>query len=826
MNTMCVNWCLSGEIKSGYLVLDNENRLKIRNPNQQPTADSVGVWRCVPSTDSTGQVVSIAIVEEFAAMEPSFCVGRVTVCTKRGTILVKISPSRKIYFHCSSKLHAGYIYKLEFEYRDSGLHVTTATKLDTSIAEDPSVESVELAAPAAIPSLPTEIAKSPLFAAPSELPAQSSVKMLAIPEPEQSLTLDQRWRLKLEPLIYSQFPNFKITNFTTKNSVLEWEGESDTSTVSRIQGAVGSMNLSVHSWSSNSVIDSDEVISKPDFLRVTPLGAALSIGASCFKVEIGDYEIVLDAGTRPKGSKPLPAFELLENPNLILISHAHQDHIGALPVLHRMFPSAPTICTPGTRLIAQVMLSDCLKVSQKNEDFEELFDEIDLDEALFRLETQPIGVEFHPLPGLTVKFINAGHIVGAACIYIQYGNRSLLYTGNYNTTNSRTTTGLKLNDLPKSDILITEATYGASTHPSRKQQEGELVQAVWDIVSAGGNVLIPAFALGRAQEIILALKTSEKFTSCKIPIYIDGLVRSVTDVFSDNLNLLPESVRNRNRNSGIEPFCDGRTVIPISDRAQRPLAMASPSVIIASSGMLTGGASVYYAEVLLERENAAIFISGYTDEESPGRMLQSMRSGEVVTVAEREITVRAQIRRFNLSAHPDRLGIGSVIAAVKPRHLILVHGSPSNLRDLASGVQKNYIVHIPRVGDKIEYGVFPKQLGELAKVELSHPSEIELEIVAERDGAWIRVPQDVVENDPRYASLSQSGTVRAKWHHSTLMLLPVTRQYDALEKAKAMDGDCCAKCWSFKDNVCSSPESPLSQLNVDPSGVCGEFVSS
>ena len=796
MNTMSIIWCLSGTIESNVLTVggDENNPIKIRNPNSVGS----GIWKCVPITSSTGQVASIDIVEELAQEEASFCVGRVTVSGKNGTVLVKISPNRKITFKSAIKLIVGDIYKLEFECRDMELHITTAISLASPIPEQKQIESVEL---------------------------DDEEETDDEPDDEPTLSLEQRWRLKLEPLINEQFPNFMLTKFTARNSVLEWEGLSDAKTTTRIQGAVGSTTLDIHSWN-NSYPLRNSALSKPDFLRVTPLGAALSIGASCFKIEIGDYEIVLDAGTRPKGSKQLPAFELLANPNLILISHAHQDHIGALPVLHRLFPAAPTICTPGTRLIAQVMLSDGLKVSQKNEDFEPLFDQIDLDKALFRLETQPIGVEFHPLPGLTVKFINAGHIVGAACIYLQYGNRSLLYTGDYNTTNSRTTTGLKLQELPLSDVLITEATYGSSIHKSRKQQETELVAAVWDVVKVGGNVLIPAFALGRAQEIILALKTSSQIRDSKIPIYIDGLVRSVTDVFSDNLNLLPESVNNLAKCTGIEPFCDGMQVIAISDRSQMPLAMAKPSVIIASSGMLTGGASVYYAEVLLERSNAAIFISGYTDEESPGRLLQDMRQGEVVTVADKELTVRAQIRRFNLSAHPDKVGIGGVIAAVKPRHLILVHGSPQNLRDLASSdLQKNYIVHVPRVGETIDYGEMPNQIGNATKTALNYANEIELEIVAERDGAWIRVPQSVVDDDPRYAYLAQSGSVRAKWHHSTLVLLPVTPQSLALSKAKETENDCCAKCQFMINGLCQSSDSPLFQIDVDPLGVCASFRS-
>ncbi|WP_341531696.1 MBL fold metallo-hydrolase (plasmid) [Nostoc sp. UHCC 0302] len=565
--------------------------------------------------------------------------------------------------------------------------------------------------------------------------------------------------------------------------------------------------------------------SQSDLLRVTPLGAARSIGASCFRVEIGNYEIVLDAGTRPKGSQPLPAFEHLKNPNLILITHAHSDHIGALPVLHSLFPACPMICTPGTREIAQVMLSDCLKVQQRNEDFQPLFDETELRETLFRLETQPIGVEFEPLPGLKVKFINAGHIVGAACIYLQYGNRTILYTGDYNVANSRTTEGLQLHDLPTADVLITEATYGASIHPNRKQQETELVQAVLEIVKSGGNVLIPAFALGRAQEIILALKTSAKFSQTNIPIYIDGLVRAITDVFSEHLNFLPKAVQNLATIGRTPPFIDGVRVIPITEPEERPLALAKPSVIIASSGMLTGGASVYYAQTLLERENAAIFISGYTDEESPGRLLQEMQTGETVTIDEKDYTVKAQIRKFNLSAHTDRVGIGQVIAKVAPRHLILVHGSFSALNDLArTDLQKHYIIHIPRVGESVEYGVMPTFISEATQIELNKPKVIELEIVSEHDGAWIRVPRDVVDSDPRWQALSTVGNIRAKWNNSSLILMPLRPQFLALDKAKESLNDCCAKCQFLQDELCCSQQSPLYGFTVDPQGICPEFT--
>jgi Cft2 family RNA processing exonuclease len=560
-------------------------------------------------------------------------------------------------------------------------------------------------------------------------------------------------------------------------------------------------------------------------LTVTPLGAARGIGASCFRVEIGPYEVVLDAGTRPKGGDPLPAFELLDRPNLILVTHAHLDHIGALPIFCRDFPGVPAICTHGTREIARVMLTDGLKVQQGSEDFGQIYTASELDRTLFTLQTQPVGVDFSPLPGLTVRFIHAGHIVGAACIYMRYGDRSILYTGDYNTTSSRTAEGLKLADLPQADILITESTYGSDVHPSRRSQESDLIKAIVEVVGAGGNVLIPAFALGRAQEIILAIRTSALFHSTNVPVYVDGLVRAVTDLFAQELDLLPASVQNFAKTQS--PFFNDKTgaqIMAIGTAKERPLAMARPSVIIASSGMLTGGASIYYAKTLLERENAAVFISGYTDEESPGRLLQSLEPGAEVELDGTALTVRAKIQRFNLSAHADRVGITQVIHRVNPQHLILIHGSKSALHELsrAGDLRDKYWIHIPEVGDRITFGEAPEHLSKAQIARVDAGQEFEIEIVAEIDGAWLRIP-DAVLADPRWQQLAGTGLLSAKWSKGGLAMRSISASAVAIEKAISSGADCCAACEFFDGYLCRGEESSLHLRNVDPSGACGVF---
>ncbi|MGA9377922.1 MAG: MBL fold metallo-hydrolase, partial [Phormidium sp.] len=420
------------------------------------------------------------------------------------------------------------------------------------------------------------------------------------------------------------------------------------------------------------------------------------------------------------------------------------------------------------------------------------------------------------------------HIVGAACIFMQYGDRSLVYTGDYNTTSSRTTEGLKLADLPKADMLITESTYGADNHPNRKAQESALLQAIGEVVKKGGNVLVPAFALGRAQEIILAIRTSAVFHNLKIPIYVDGLVRAVTDVFRDNLSLLPQSVKNFVQQKQ-EPFFDPNSpspVIPITSPKQRPLAMAKPSVIIASSGMLTGGPSIYYATTLLERENAAIFISGYTDEESPGRLLQNLNTGDTVTLDGKELNVKAQVRKFNLSAHADKVGLTQVIHRVNPQHLILIHGSHEALHQLsrAGDLQEKYYIHIPSVGDEIVYGEAPEHLTARRLAQFDLPTEFEVNVEAEVEGAWIRIPEEIVETDPRWQMLAGTGILKAKWEGFHLKLSPLTQKDIVVEEAIASGEDCCAVCNFFRAGKCQSEESPLFSFSVDPTSKCLEFI--
>ncbi|NEP00745.1 MAG: MBL fold metallo-hydrolase [Symploca sp. SIO2E9] len=848
-----LNLTLNGKIEQ----IDGLMHLKLRDSTSLRLSQEVSDaptdfrrWQVIPSTDSTGEISSVKVVSseqlspqqaKKASEDKCDLVGRVVQLGKKGQFVrFKVQrPGEKTLkptlLNPDPRMKAGQLWQVSARLQGRSLRIEYAAPISGNALASLNPQTITSNSSTATTQKTTTTQKS------GESP--ESRNHLSGPRVLEEATAPNHKALAALSAQTGDETNWQLFPGVWRRYAWEWEAiNSITGQKARVQIMARGTKSQVYLYPevASDLADKESATSleETEDLVVTPLGAARSIGASCFKVEIGPYEIVLDCGTRPKGYEPLPALEHLSRPNLLLITHGHQDHIGAVPVFHNRWPEARMICTPGTREIAQVMLQDGLKVQQLNEDSPELFDSVDLERTLFRLETQAIGEDFEPLPGLKVRFINAGHILGAACIYMSYGTRSLLYTGDYNTTSSRTTTGLQISDLPEADILITESTYGADAHPARKAQETALIKAVASVVQAGGNVLIPAFALGRAQEILLAIRTSHEFRQMRIPVYVDGLVRAVTNAFRDHLTLLPQSVQNLVKQTGIEPFFDSEgipPIIPIARKEERPLAMAKPSVIVASSGMLSGGASVYYAQTLLERENAAVFISGYTDEESPGRLLQNLETGDTIELEGKEITVRAHIQRFNLSAHADKVGLTQVIHKVDPQHLILIHGSLDALHELArSGdLQKRHVVHIPAVGEAIEYGQIPEHVSSRRQdqlIEYQTNSEVsegfEVEVIAEIEGAWLRIPEEIVEEDPRWQMLADTGILKAKWDRNGLRLTTLTQHDLIIEEAKKSGENCCAQCVHFLGRSCQSEDSPMYSLQVDPSGYCPEFFPS
>lgn len=406
-------------------------------------------------------------------------------------------------------------------------------------------------------------------------------------------------------------------------------------------------------------------------LRVTPLGGDDHIGGSCLLVESGDTRLLVDAGIRP-GDTPEPprdiAAALQARPEAVVVTHAHADHCGYVPALAARLPRLRVVATPESCRLMPVMWQDSLKVMQQRADvrnsyggsWQPLYDRTAMDDAVTRLEELPVGVP-RRIGDLTVELFPAGHILGAAGAVVRAGDRRVVVTGDISGFRQESVDGYRLPDGARgADLLVLESTCCAEKHDDRETRVGDLVSTVADVHAAGGRVLIPAFALGRAQELALLMRTRLPH----VPVLVDGMAKDLTRTFESaaDLSIFGGNVAPAPRPPAYDSFTEG--------------------VVIATSGMLTAGPAVEWAARILPEADSAVLLSGYQDEESGGRrLLDDARGGAPVHElparhGTRSVPLRARVAQIRLSAHADRHGLLDIADETRAAQVMLVHGVP------------------------------------------------------------------------------------------------------------------------------------------------------
>lgn len=438
-------------------------------------------------------------------------------------------------------------------------------------------------------------------------------------------------------------------------------------------------------------------------------GGANEVGASSTLIEIESVRILVDAGIRmgPGQDAQLPDLTALEGlgmPDAVLLTHAHTDHTGALPALECLLPAGvPTYCTPATKAITRVLLEDAVKRQRRGGEQqgpEPLYPPEAVSAALERM----VDVSWRePVPicggALTATWIPAGHILGAAMIYIEGKQESLLMTGDVSVANQRTLPNLNVPTWCKPDVMVMESTYGDRRHEKREAQEHALAQDVAETIAAGGKVLIPTFAVGRSQEVLLVLKRAmQRNWVPEFPVYVDGMVRKVNQVYSDFSAELTSSLR-RNVERG-EALFYSEKIQQVSSREESDRVLSGePCCIVASSGMLVGGMSSYYAGHLVQDAKNLIAITGYQAEGTPGRALERER---VWTLDDgTSVNVTCKVKSYSLSAHADKQELTGLVQQVQPGKLFLVHGDDAAREALAEAVRSavtNVDVTLPENG--------------------------------------------------------------------------------------------------------------------------------
>ncbi|MEJ5350983.1 MAG: MBL fold metallo-hydrolase [Melioribacteraceae bacterium] len=401
-----------------------------------------------------------------------------------------------------------------------------------------------------------------------------------------------------------------------------------------------------------------------------PLGGGNEIGASCYFLQLDNTKIIIDAGIRYNSKKLLPSFNILYKLDFldsltqldaVIITHGHLDHCGALPYLFSQARNVPIYATKQTKQIAELLYNDINKeININNSEFDlYLYNRLLIENTLANVRV----IKFYDtvkIKNLEISFFPAGHILGAAMIFIKSNEKNVLITGDFSSFDQYTVKKYEVPENLNIDLLITETTYGYQNIDFKSGIECErsdFINMIGNKILKGGTVLIPAFAIGRTQEIALLLNDYfQKNNNIKFPVYIGGLASLACNIYEEN---------------GIKIFNNDIKIAPYS------LKKLKKSLIIASSGMLLKDTTSYnIACRLIEYEDNMICFSGYLDEESPGNELMKMGKGGLFKNDSKEIKINAEITKYRLSAHTNIEGIFELINKVNPKELIFVHGIP------------------------------------------------------------------------------------------------------------------------------------------------------
>ncbi|MBX3066183.1 MAG: MBL fold metallo-hydrolase [Anaerolineae bacterium] len=449
-------------------------------------------------------------------------------------------------------------------------------------------------------------------------------------------------------------------------------------------------------------------------MRLSFLGGADEVGASSTLIEIGGLRLLVDAGIRVVAktykdirADQLPDLHLIDHvgaPDYILITHVHTDHTGALPLVVQQFPYVPVLMTAPTMALLRVLQADAQRIMNMRQEQEgelPLYDAIATAKLLDAISVVEFNQPLYLKDSLRVTFHPAGHILGAAMIAIESAEESLLISGDISLTPQRAVGVAELPAIEPS-VLIMESTYGGKLHPNRAAEEKRLIDSISRVIGRGGKVLIPTFALGRAQEVLQILLAHQP--EVKVPIYADGMVRYVCEEFDKLREFLPPGTVQLADSAHLF-FRDNVESVRDARQREEIVRSAQPAVIVASSGMLSGGPSSYYARHLMTGEANAIFLTGYQDEESPGRYLhmltkdKSARANAVIEFDGEAVALRCELESYSISAHADEGELISVAERFAAADTLLVHGDEHARHSLAAKLrERGMAVHLPASG--------------------------------------------------------------------------------------------------------------------------------
>ncbi len=444
------------------------------------------------------------------------------------------------------------------------------------------------------------------------------------------------------------------------------------------------------------------------WVRTTALGSYREVGRACHLVTTNESRVMIDVGVNiASDTDPMPYFTApealpLEKLDAVVLTHAHLDHAGMLPVLFRYGYRGPVYCTPPTRDLMLLLQSDYLKVGG-TEGKRAPYDMEDIRTAMRHVIDVNWGQTVDISPDVKLTFHNAGHILGSSAVHLHVGEgkHNLVFSGDQKYEKSWLFDAASVR-FPRCETLVIESTYGASGdfQPSREEANQELQDVVSRTLKRGGKMMCPVFAVGRSQEVMIAIDELFRSGSVKpVPVYLDGMIQEATAIHSSHPNYLTKALRQSLlKDDGDNPFTSTWfKQVQGRDMRESIVMDSSPCIVLATSGMLNGGPIMeYFRHWASEDRNSLCFV-GYQAEGTLGRRLQKGFSEVPMVIQGQTEIVKIGCEMVTIdgfSGHSDRRQLLEFIENMSPRpkNVICHHGDYQKCNELGRTLREKFKV--------------------------------------------------------------------------------------------------------------------------------------